>query len=63
MRTLEIPDDMIAQVLFAFRQKANEFHGALARDPNSSAASSWRRTAEWLDAEALKLAPFQALGK
>lgn len=52
MPTIEVPAGLIAQVAFAFREKANEYHGALARYPNDAAASAWREQAHWFDAQA-----------
>jgi hypothetical protein len=53
--TLEIPDDRMAQVGLTLRRAANEFHGALARNPEDSAAPAWRASAEWFDARAQEL--------
>ena len=44
-----------AQVAFAFRAKANEFHGWVARDPNSENAKAWATSAAYFDALADKL--------
>lgn len=52
---IEVPDGMIAQVAFAFRAKANEYHGAIARRPFDTAAPDWKRQAEWFDHHADRL--------
>lgn len=52
MLSIEVPEGRIAQVAFAFRAKANEFHGAVAREPDADVAAEWRATAEWFDAQA-----------
>ena len=49
---LEIPTDRIDQVAFAFREKANEYHGAVARSPDDRHAPAWKATATWFDAQA-----------
>lgn len=49
MRSIEIPAERLAQVGLTLRRAANEFHGALAREPNSVHADAWRATAKWFD--------------
>lgn len=52
---INIPPERYAQVAFAFRAKANEFHGWVARDPNSENAKAWATSAAYFDALADKL--------
>ena len=52
---IEVPKDRYAQMAFAFRGKANEFHGWAARDPNSRHAPYWRQSAAYFDGLADKL--------
>lgn len=50
--TIEIPDERAGQVGLVLRHAANEFHGALAREPNADCADAWRATAAWFEAKA-----------
>ena len=58
--TLEIPDDRVSQVGLTLRRAANEFHGALAREPDSEAAPAWRASAEWFDQKASEILAAQS---
>lgn len=49
---IEIPDERLAQVALSFRDKANEFHGYIARNPLASCVSEWKAAAKWFDAQA-----------
>lgn len=52
---IDIPVSRLSQVGLTFRRAANEFHGALARDPGCSSAGAWLETAEWFDSVADEL--------
>lgn len=57
---LEIPDDRASQVGLTLRRAANEFHGAVAREPNAEAAPAWRASAEWFDQRAAEILAYQS---
>jgi hypothetical protein len=49
MPTIYVPDERVSQVALMLRRTANEFHGALAREPESDVAQAWKASADWFD--------------
>lgn len=58
--TLEIPAGRVSQLGLTLRRAANEFHGALAREPDAPQAAAWRASADWFDRHADKLLAAQS---
>lgn len=52
---IDVPKERYAQMAFALRCKANEFHGWAAREPHSQNAPFWRKSAAYFDDLADKL--------
>lgn len=53
---LHIAADLAIAVISALREKANEFYGAMAREPDADAFEAWRHRALCLDGMATHLA-------
>lgn len=46
---IDIPDERCMQVASAFRSKADEFHGWVARAPQDSCVPAWSASAAYFD--------------
>ena len=56
---MQIPEDRVSQVGLSLRRAANEFHGAVAREPDASQANAWRESARWFDEQADRILKMQ----